>query len=198
MSSPLHVLAQAACNRALALDPERGQILEPLNGRRLGVQVTGAAALDACVTFNHDSVSVSRDRADADATVSGPPDALLSLLAGGDALPATQGVQVQGDIGMLEAVRDAAARLQPDPHEPLSRLLGDELGHPVARGIEHVFTLAKRTARELHADTAEFLREESGLLAGSAQLEEFGTEVDNLRDAVERLEKRVSMIRPAS
>jgi ubiquinone biosynthesis protein UbiJ len=194
----LHAVAQAACNRALALDPERDRILGPLSGRRLGVRVVGAGVLDACVAFNHDGVTVSPGLADADATVSGPPGALLSLLTGGDALPVTQGVQVQGDMRMLEAVRDAMARLRPDWHEPLSRLLGDELGHPVARGIEHALALAKRSARELQADTAEFLREESGLLAGSAELHEFGDQVDALRDAVERLEKRVSLIRSES
>lgn len=197
MSSPLHAMAQAACNRALALDPERERILAPLVGRRLGVQVVGFGLLDACVTFTPGGVSITAGTQHADATVRGTPPALLALLSG-DGLPASHAVEVTGDTGTLESVRDAFGQLRPDWHEPLSRLLGDELGHPLARGIEHAFALLARTARELRADTGEFLREESGLLVGADEIGEFGDQVDALREAVDRLEKRLLLIRSRS
>jgi ubiquinone biosynthesis protein UbiJ len=48
--------------------------------------------------------------------------------------------------------------------------------------------------RELHADAGEFLREESGLFAAADEVDAFSAGVDELRDAVERLEKRLGLL----
>ena len=73
---------------------------------------------------------------------------------------------------------------------------GDSLGHPVARGLEQGFALFQRSLRELRLDTGEYLREESGLLADEAQVRAFCDEVDRVRDAVARLERRVALLEP--
>ena len=67
-------------------------------------------------------------------------------------------------------------------------------GPVVARGLEQGFALFQRSLRELRLDTGEYLREESGLLADEAQVRAFCDEVDRVRDAVARLERRVALL----
>jgi ubiquinone biosynthesis protein UbiJ len=188
-------LLESAINRALDLDPEAPSVLAPLSGRRIAVHVEGAVALGVLVTFMRDRVSLSADTAGpADVTLRGTPAALVSLLGRDEQLPAGVGVSVSGEIGVLEQLRGALGRLRPDWEEPLARWLGDELGHPLARGLRALMATASRAARELEADTAEYLREESGFLVRREELDEFVEQVDLLRDAVERLDKRVRFL----
>lgn len=193
--SPLFALMETACNRALALDPERDRILAELSGRSLDVYVTGPVASDFRLGFLSDKVVIGVPDAEqpADAELSGTPATLLGLVRGGG-LPGAEGVSVRGNLAFLGQVSDAMGKLRPDWHEPLSRLLGDSLGHPVARGLEQGFALFTRALRELHLDTAEYLREESGLLAEDAEVRAFCDEVDRVRDAVARLERRVVLL----
>lgn len=195
MSGALHAALEAAANRALALDPQRDAILAPLAGRSVVVQVEGVPALDTRVRFAGDGVTLEPAGAGAaaDVTVRGTPQGLLALLGEG-ALPAAVQVTVRGDVGLLGRAREAAGRLRPDWREPLARVLGDEAGEALSRGLVQLVRLAARSARELGADAQEFLREESGLLADAEDRRDFGARVDALRDAVERLDKRIERL----
>ncbi len=199
MTPALLRLAEAAVNRALALDPERERVLSPLEGRRIGVVLEGPVRFAFQVRVERGAVRLLADAGGAaDVEVSGTPPALLSLLARPEALPAAAGVAVRGDAGLLAEARRAAMRLEPDWDEPVARVLGDELGYPVARGLRQAADLFARTLRELGADAREYLREESGLLAAHEEVEVFAAGVDALRDRVERLDKRVTHLERAT
>jgi ubiquinone biosynthesis protein UbiJ len=116
------------------------------------------------------------------------------LVRGGDDLPSSAQVSVHGDIELLQRARIAVARLRPDFDEPLARLLGDELAFPLSRAVRQLASVARRTARELGDDVREFVAQESELLAARDDVRDFGDEVDRLRDALERLDKRVSRV----
>ena len=198
MSRALHGAVQSALNRALELDPERHEVLAPLVGRRVAVEVQGAPWLDVCLSFGRDAVQIDADLSSADVTVSGSPTALASLLSRTDELPAGAGVSVRGDVGLLQQVRRSLMRLRPDWAEPIARVLGDEVGQQVVRGIGHAAALVGRAARELGADASEFLREESDLLVAEHEVAAFAAAVDRMRDQVERLDKRIARLARAA
>jgi len=215
MNPGLLSLAQAALDRALRLDPEAGAILAPLTGKRIAVQIDGALPATWTVEFSHGRILLAQwaDQAgsddapsaqsasesarvpcDADAGVRGSLSALAMLVRGGDDLPSSAQVSVHGDIELLQRARIAVARLRPDFDEPLARLLGDELAFPLSRAVRQLASVARRTARELGDDVREFVAQESELLAARDDVRDFGDEVDRLRDALERLDKRVSRV----
>lgn len=194
-------LLQRAVNRALALDPELSHVLGPLQGTRLAVEVRAALPVCVLITIGRHGVDLEPAASDAEggvpgahASVSGSPAALLALLAGDDDTLAGTGVSVRGDIGVLQRVRSAARRLQPDWEEPIARVFGDELGHPLSRGLRHAHGTLTHALRELHADMGEFLREESGMFACAEEVDAFSAGVDDLRDAVDRLDKRIELL----
>jgi ubiquinone biosynthesis protein UbiJ len=206
-------LLQAALDRALALDPQADVILQALNGKRIDVHIEGAMPVELVVEFSHARIllgqRVARSSDDspashpaepdfahpsadeADVTISGSASALATLARGGTELPSTMRVKVQGDIALLQQARATVARLRPDFDEPLARLIGDELAYPVSGALRKLIATVGRTARELGDDAKEFLSDESGLLAANDTVQQFGDEVDRLRDALARLDKRV-------
>lgn len=215
MAPGLLSFAQAALDRALRLDPEAGAILAPLTGKRIAVQIDGALPARWYVEFSHGRILLAQwaDQAggdaapsarsangparvpcDADAGIRGSLSALAMLARGGDDLPSSAQVSVHGDIELLQQARIAVARLRPDFDEPLARLLGDELAFPLSRALRGLASVARRTARELGDDVQEFVAEESELLAARDDVQDFGDEVDRLRDALARLDKRVSRV----
>lgn len=203
MSPALLSLLQRGLNRALALDPELAQVLGPLEGTRLAVEVSAATPVCVLVTIGRDGLVLEPASAHggevpgAHACVSGSPAALFALLVADERTPTGGGVSVRGDIGLLQRVGSAARRLRPDWEEPIARVFGDELGQPLGRGLRHAHGALSHALRELHADMGEFLREESGLFAAAEEVDAFSAGVDELRDAVERLDKRIDLIERA-
>jgi ubiquinone biosynthesis protein UbiJ len=195
LSPVLLSMAQAALDRALALDPEAGAILAPLTGKRIAVQVLGAMPAQLTVEFCAERILLVNTPAqvtgDADVSICGSARALLMLARGNEQLPSTAQVSVHGELALLQQARSAVVRLRPDFDEPLARLFGDELAYPLSRGLRRLASMARRTASEFGADVQEFLSEESGLLVARDEVQDFGDEVDRLRDALERLDKRV-------
>lgn len=201
MSPGLLSLLQEGVNRALALDPELSRVLAPLEGTRLAVEVTGAVPFSVIITLARDGVLLEpatgeqgADMSAAHAAVSGSPAALFGLFTSDDDMPFGAGVSVRGDIGVLQRVSRAARRLRPDWEEPIARIFGDELGQPLTRGLRHAYGSLTHVLRELHADAGEYLREESGLFAAAEDVDAFTAGVEDLRDAIERLEKRIELI----
>lgn len=201
MSDLLLSVLQRGVNRALALDPELPRILGPLEGTRLAVEITGAIPYCVMITLGRDGIALEPATVDAgtgasgaQVAVSGSPTALLALLGRDEQTPFGAGVSVRGDIGVLQRVSGAARRLRPDWEEPIARMFGDELGQPLSRGLRRMHATIGHVLRELHADAGEFLREESGLFAAAEEVEAFSAGVDDLRDAVERLDKRIALL----
>ena len=202
-------LMQVALDRALRLDPQAAMILQPLAGKRIAVRIVGAAPTDLCVEFSNGRILLAQaaeqsgnERSapqgcgskglpgDADVSIRGSASALAMLARGVDDLPSSAQVSVHGDLALLQQARVAVARLRPDFDEPLARLLGDEMAYPLSRAVRRLGAIARRSFRELDEDLKEYLGEESELLASREDVRNFGDEVDRLRDAVERLDKR--------
>jgi ubiquinone biosynthesis protein UbiJ len=149
------------------------------------------------VDFSGDRIQLSRvddsaqETSDADVNVCGSVSALAMLARGRDELPSSAQVTVHGDLEVLSQARSALVRIRPDFDEPLARLLGDEFAYPISRTVRRLLDVARRSGRELGENFAEYLGEESGLLATHDDVRSFVDEVDRLRDALERLDKRV-------
>lgn len=55
-------------------------------------------------------------------------------------------------------------------------------------------TWFKQTRTNLRMDTAEYLTEEADILPTKVEVEDFANKVENLRDAVDRLEAKINLL----
>ena len=205
-ASPIH-MAETALNGLLRLDPEFLEALEPLQDRTVAVELAGLErtlflklGVEGVSLLNRDEVEAIREDRLADVTFEGSPPALLGMVAAmrrGDAA-FKDDVRISGDLSLLEAMKTAFRRLDIDLEELLSRFVGDIAAHEIGRGTRAFLAWGQKTSEALTADIGEYLVEELRVSPSSLELEDFASDVDRLRDDVERLEKRLARLRARS
>jgi ubiquinone biosynthesis accessory factor UbiJ len=116
----------------------------------------------------------------------------LQILAEGE--DAWRKANVEGDTGFASAISKVAANLRWDVEEDLSRVFGDIAAHRMAEAGRSAAVWPKQAATGLAGTVAEYLTEEKHLLVTPLRAAEFVRDVDDLRDAVERLDKRIERL----
>lgn len=127
-----------------------------------------------------------------DAAVVLPPLALLQLAAGQDR--ARTQIDLRGDPALASALGGVLRELRWDFEEDLSRVTGDIAAHRIGQAARAVLGWQRLIAANLSQALVEYWTEEKPLLARRKELEHWAREVDELRDAVERLEQRTALV----
>lgn len=100
-------------------------------------------------------------------------------------------VEVTGDTRLASEVLTLMRHLRWDAEEDLSRLVGDAAAHRLM-ALARSFAAWQADALRRMAETlADYAVEEKRVLVSTRELGEFSEQIIRLRDAVERLEKRV-------
>jgi ubiquinone biosynthesis protein UbiJ len=137
------------------------------------------------------------------ATESGEPAvtigvALSSLpLALFDPQAAMKDVRLVGDAEFAQALAFVLQNLRPEPEEELSRFVGDAAAQRLVGLMRTTASQWKQMAETMLNTTAHYVVHEDPMIVGRADLQSFGREVNELRDAVARAEKRVTALTPA-
>lgn len=103
-------------------------------------------------------------------------------------------VKIDGDTAIGQQFQDLLAGTDWDWEEQLSHVTGDVIAHQAGRLVAQVGRLLRDTRETLADDCSEYLQEESRLLPTRIELRYFLDDVDNLRDAAERLQARVERL----
>lgn len=189
-------LLEGVVNRYIALDPEGAARLARLHGRIILIEILGLRSR-IYVIPGADGVQLFGDYAgDPDCTLTGTP---LSLARMGvtrrkeESLFAGE-VRVAGDTHLAQAFGDLLSGLEVDWEEQLSRLVGDALAHQVGNRVRSFLNWGRQAGNTLSADLGEYLQEEARLLPGRFEVMAFLSDVDHLRDDVERVAARVERL----
>ena len=117
---------------------------------------------------------------------------LVEVLADGE--EAWRKAEVAGDTDFAAVISQLVSNLRWDLEEDLSRVVGDIAAHRMAQAGRAAAVWPKQAAMSLAENAAEYLTEEKAVLVTPLQAAEFMREVDELRDAVERLDKRIERL----
>ena len=120
------------------------------------------------------------------------PGSLAALVRGEDEF--MRKVDIEGNARLAQEVMHLARHLRWDFEEDLSRVFGDAVAHTMAQTLRGVVAWQADAARRLGEGFMEYALEEGRLLAPRAQFAAFSTDVARLRDALERLEKRLERL----
>lgn len=118
---------------------------------------------------------------------------LLPRLALGEEA-AFREIGMEGDMELAQEISYLARNLDWDLEEDLSRVVGDIAAHRLVSGARSVSRWGREAALRSAQGAAEFLTEERPVIASRVKVEGFVREVAELRDAAERLEKRVERL----
>jgi ubiquinone biosynthesis protein UbiJ len=188
-------LLEAVLNRALSLDePTRAQ-LGTLEGRRVGIELTGTP-LTLAIEVHEGRLRVGPHWQTAgNLNLRAAPGSLLAfaLRRGDESLVPPGKVDISGDAELARRLEKLLRGFRPDIEEAFAKTFGDVIGVPLARALHAAFDWSRESAEALARDTADFLRDESRDLIAPAEMDQFLDDVDGLRDRVERLAARVAL-----
>jgi ubiquinone biosynthesis protein UbiJ len=103
-------------------------------------------------------------------------------------------IEMQGDMELAQEVSFLARNLTWDAEEDLSRVVGDIAAHRIVSTARAFIGWSADTGVRMAQGAAEYWTEESPLIATRVKVDTFVNGVAELRDAVERLEKRIEKL----
>ena len=118
---------------------------------------------------------------------------LVPRIAAGDP-QALREVRMEGDAEFAHEISFLASNLTWDVEEDLSKITGDIAAHRIVGGARAGAVWAKDSAQRLAAGAAEYWTEESPRIASRVKVEQYIRAVAQLRDDVERLDKRIERL----
>lgn len=201
MSTPTWFAAavEAACNGALALDPEVRARLGALTDKVIAVELLGVNIRLYFLPHAHGVQVLSHYDGEPDTLLRGAPLSLLRMAL--SAAPSDElfagGAELRGDTATGQAFQDILRALHLDWEELLARVAGDAVAHQTGRAARAIGAQAQHTARTLEDDVREYLIEEAGLLVDRHEVDSFLDAVDTLRSDADRIEARMRRLETA-
>jgi ubiquinone biosynthesis protein UbiJ len=183
-------LLDRAFNQTIALDADAARRLEPLDGRSVKLALSGLN-IDLFFSGRGDRLRVlAESDVDPDTTILGSPTALLAMSVPDWRAPGS-GVRIEGDAGTAQALEKLFKQLDPDIEGLIVRHLGPVLGHQVWRLMRDAASVSRHGSKVAGEQISRYLREESGLLVSREEMNGLTGDIDELREAVDRLEARL-------
>lgn len=178
-------------NRLILLDDDVKAQVTNLNSKVIVIDVQGIDKF--CISFIDDKINLSTIiPSKPNAIVRGTPLSLCRLIMTDQpsSLLIQKTVSIDGEIELLQRLKQMMHTLDIDWEEYLSRWIGDIPAHAIGSAAENVKSWGTESASNLRANFTEYLQEELQYFPASEQLNDFTADVDGLRDDVERLQAR--------
>lgn len=186
----------APLNRSIAASTRGRELRRQLEGRSFAVNVDGMP-VKVMIAVKDGVLHLSRpsDDAKADASITGTPLALMSLMKEATGARLRSGnVAIDGDAQIAQSFSELLRTARPDLEEELSRVVGDVAAHQIGNAVRGFTTWGRRTMQTVAANVSEYLQEESRDLVTRTEMEEFLSGVDELRESTDRLAARVAAL----
>ena len=186
---------ESLLNRNIAASSAARASCRRLNGKVMALHVEG---MPLSIYFKSNGERMSLDtqhEGAADATLSGTPLSLLRMAGPApEAALRTGSVHIHGDAEIAQTFSELLKQARPDLEEELSRVIGDVAAHQVGNVARSALDFARRAADTFAQNVSEYLQEEGRDAPSRTEADEFIAGVDKLRDDVDRLEARLSLL----
>ena len=189
--------AVAGLNRMLAREKWARDRLTPFAGRSARFDaapfaVTLRVADDG--TFAASESFAAGEKSEPAVTIS---VGLSSLpLAMFDPQAALKDVRLSGDAEFAQALAFVLQNLRPEPEEDLSRFIGDAAAQRLVGFMRVTASQWKQIAESMLDNAAHYVVTENPMVVSREDLDTFNQDVNQLRDAVARIEKRIDLLAP--
>ena len=197
-----HVLAgESWASAELAKHAGKAIALEMPFGR-FAVQITNSGLLEAVrhadSTEISDGEAVPPIRTALVLTISSQALSTLLTSSGPIRENAFKSVTIAGDADLAQLLGRLAGQLRWEYEEDLSKIIGDAPAHFAVAQAKKIASAGKAAGLDLIENTIEYLSEEKKVLLNQRDFATHKTQLMELRDAVERLDKRIALLQQRS
>ena len=179
----------AVINHLLSRQPSLREKLRAHAGDMVCIE-TGALQLKLMVAA--DGLLQSDTTAEPTVTLRIKPADIPQVLA--DIERAFSYVTISGDADFERTLSEVANDVHWEPEEDLAPFFGDIAAVRISQAVRNAVSQAKSRSRKLIENMAEYLLEENPTLMYRHAGEQFASDVAVIRDDVERLAKRISLL----
>lgn len=186
---------ETALNRYLSLDPDALARFTSLEGRIIAIQIKGLNKTISLFPSADGFMLLTDFDGDADATIIGTPMALAKMGMSKDPkdLLFSGEIEMVGDVAIANQFNRILSQLDIDWEEILAQNIGDIAAHKMGNVIRDVNQWFKRSTNSVCLDGGEYLQEETHLSPTNAELRKFTQQVDELREATDRLAAKIKL-----
>jgi ubiquinone biosynthesis protein UbiJ len=165
-------------------------LLQPFAGKSVQFNVGFISA--SLMILENGNLAIAGETNIADAIVTVPPSLLLRLLAKDES--ANRQIEIEGDMHLAAELAKVFANMRWDYEDDLSNLIGDIPANKIGTFARDAANSVKKTSFNLAEMLSEYWQEEMPLIAKKRNVEQFNSEVDNLRADVARFEKKLAKL----
>ena len=188
---PFEPPVAAALNHLLQAEPWARERLIPFSGAALELRLPLLPALRLAVT-GEGRLRPALQTESASLVMTFGPGVVPAAFQGEDHL--LRAVKTEGDSRLANEVLFLFRHLRWDAEEDLARVLGDAAAHRVASTARQFLSWQKEAFSRVAENLMDYALEERQLIAHRLSFEEHRSAVAQLRDALERLEKRLDRL----
>lgn len=186
-------LVQRSLQLALSTDPQARRELAALEGIAICVDITGLNRTVFALPHRDEGVRLTFETdLPVRVRITGAPLELISLARGGPA--AASGVELSGDIAISQKVQRVLGSLDVDFEELLARRMGDHAARRLATLARDLSGWARASHASFEEDLSAFARFDAQWLPTRDEVAAHVAEVDDIRMATDRLEKRIERL----
>jgi ubiquinone biosynthesis protein UbiJ len=182
--------AVSAVNHVLRSAPLALERLAKHAGRTIAFHVGPVTVAFTIQTTGEVTAALAGAVRDLDVRIS--PFLLPRLAANEEA--AFREIEMKGDMELAQEISFLARNLRWDVEEDLSRVVGDIAARRIVAAARGFGEWSRDASLRVAQGAAEYWTEESGMIASRVKVEGFVRDVAELRDALDRLEKRLDAI----
>ena len=188
-------LVEAELNRCIGESTAARELLARLQGTSFAVHVEGLG-LTAVLHADGERLRVDADALGATATLRAAPLDLLRLVGseGGVSGVKRTRAELSGDLEVAERYAKLLKLARPDLEEEVSKWLGDVPAHALGEAVRGARAWLARAGAALTMNAAEYLQEESRAMPAPLEAQAFYSDVERLRDDVERAAARLARL----
>jgi ubiquinone biosynthesis protein UbiJ len=187
-------LIEAELNRCIGESTAARELLARLQGTSFAVHVEGFG-LTAVLHAEPEHLRLDADASAATVTLRATPLDLLRLLrADGVSGVKRTRADLSGDLDVAERYARMLKLARPDLEGEAAKWLGDVPAHALGVAMRGGLAWLERAGAALRMNTAEYLQEESRALPAPLEAQAFYSEVERLRDDVERAAARLKRL----
>lgn len=188
-------LIESELNRCVGESTAARELLARLQGTSFAVHVEGLG-LTVVLHADGERLRVDSAAAGATATLRAPPLDLLRLLRadGGVSGVKRTRAELSGDLEVAERYAKLLKLARPDLEEEVSKWLGDVPAHALGEAVRGAGAWLERVRSALRMNVAEYLQEESRAMPAPLEAQAFYSDVERLRDDVERAAARLARL----
>jgi ubiquinone biosynthesis protein UbiJ len=186
----LKALSTRVLQHLISQNSWANNLLQPFAGKSVQFNVGFISA--SLMILENGNLAISGETNIADAIVTIPPSLLLRLLAKDES--ANRQIEIEGNTYLAAELAKVFANMRWDYEDDLSNLIGDIPANKIGTFARDAANSVKETSVNLAEMLSEYWQEEMPLIAKKRNLEQFNSEVDNLRADVARFEKKLAKL----